>query len=73
MRADGWIHMIFRAPEPPVVIPDVALTPFLLEHAEERGDKPAFVDGPSGRTLTYRGWAESVAEDRRRIVGPRIP
>ena len=52
--------MIFRAPEPPVVIPDVALTPFLLEHAEERGDKPAFVDGPSGRTLTYRGWAESV-------------
>jgi acyl-CoA synthetase (AMP-forming)/AMP-acid ligase II len=52
--------MIFRAPEPPVVIPDVALTPFLLEHAEERGDKPAFVDGPTGRTLTYRGWAESV-------------
>jgi len=52
--------MIFRAPEPPVAIPEVALTPFLLEHAEERGDKPAFVDGPSGRTLTYRGWAESV-------------
>jgi acyl-CoA synthetase (AMP-forming)/AMP-acid ligase II len=52
--------MIFRAPEPPVVIPDVALTPFLLAHAEERGDKPAFVDGSSGRTLTYRGWAESV-------------
>ena len=52
--------MIFRAPEPPVVIPEVALTPFLLEHAEERGDKPAFVDGPSGRILTYRGWAESV-------------
>ncbi len=52
--------MIFRAPEPPVVIPEVALTPFLLEHAEERGDKPAFVDGPSGQTLTYRGWAEAV-------------
>jgi acyl-CoA synthetase (AMP-forming)/AMP-acid ligase II len=52
--------MIFRAPEPPVVIPQVALTPFLLRHAEERGDKPALVDGPSGRILTYRGWAESV-------------
>ena len=52
--------MIFRAPEPPVQIPEVALTPFLLEHAEERGDKPAFIEGPSGRTLTYRGWAESV-------------
>ena len=52
--------MIFRASEPPVTIPEVALTPFLLEHAEERGDKPAFVDGPSGQTLTYRGWAEAV-------------
>jgi acyl-CoA synthetase (AMP-forming)/AMP-acid ligase II len=52
--------MIFRAPEPPVAIPEMALTPFLLEHAEERGDKPAFIEGPSGRTLTYRGWAESV-------------
>ena len=52
--------MIFRAPESPVAIPDVALTPFLLRHAVDRGDKPAFVDGPSGRTLTYRGWAESA-------------
>lgn len=52
--------MIFRAPEAPVVIPDVALTPFLLERAAARGDKPAFVDGPSGRTLTYAGWATAV-------------
>jgi len=52
--------VIFRAPEPPVAVPEVALTPFLLRHAEERGDKPAFVEGSSGRTLTYRGWAESV-------------
>ena len=52
--------MIFRAPEPPVEIPAVALTPFLLERAAARGDKPAFVDGPSGRTLTYRGWADAV-------------
>ena len=52
--------MIFRAPEPPLAIPDVALTPFLLEHAMERGDKPAFIDGPSGRTLTYRDWAHGV-------------
>jgi acyl-CoA synthetase (AMP-forming)/AMP-acid ligase II len=38
----------------------VALTPFLLERAAARGDKPAFIDGPSGRTLSYRGWADSV-------------
>ncbi len=52
--------MIFRAPEPDVVIPDVALTPFLLERAAALGDKPAFIDGPTGRTLTYRGWAGAV-------------
>src|SRR5436309_3043708 len=52
--------MIFRAPEPPVTIPEIALTPFLLERAKDRGDKPAFIDGPTGRILTYRGWAEAV-------------
>ena len=52
--------MIVRAPEQDVAIPDVALTPFLLERAVARGDKPAFIDGPTGRTLTYRGWAEDV-------------
>ena len=52
--------MIFRAPGPPVAVPEVALTPFLLERAEERGGKPAFVDGTSGRTLTYQGWADGV-------------
>jgi acyl-CoA synthetase (AMP-forming)/AMP-acid ligase II len=52
--------MIFRAPESPLTIPEVALTPFLLERAADRGDKPAFIDGPSGRTLTYRGWADAV-------------
>ena len=52
--------MIFRAPESPLTIPEVALTPFLLERAADRGDKPAFIDGPSGRVLTYRGWADAV-------------
>jgi hypothetical protein len=52
--------MIFRAPEEPLEIPEVALTPFLMENAEGRDDKPALIDVPTGRTLTYRGWAESV-------------
>ena len=52
--------MIFRAPESPLTIPEVALTPFLLQRAADRGDKPAFIDGPTGRTLTYRGWADAV-------------
>ncbi len=52
--------MIFRSPEPDLVIPEVALTPFLLERAAARGDKPAFIDGPTGRTLTYAGLVEAV-------------
>jgi acyl-CoA synthetase (AMP-forming)/AMP-acid ligase II len=52
--------MIFRAPEPSVVIPDVALTPFLLERAAPRGDTAALVDGLTGRVLTYWDWAEGV-------------
>jgi acyl-CoA synthetase (AMP-forming)/AMP-acid ligase II len=54
--------MIFRAPEPPVIIPEVALTPLLLERAVSRGDKPAFIDGSTGRTLSYRAWARSVGQ-----------
>ena len=48
--------MIFRAPEPDVVIPDVALTPFLIDRALARADKPAFIDGPTGRTITHHQW-----------------
>ena len=33
---------------------------FLLEHASRFGDKPALVDGPTGRTLTYRQLAGGV-------------
>ena len=52
--------MIVRAPEPDREIPEIALTPFLLDGAAARGDKPAFIDGPSGRTITYAGWATAV-------------
>lgn len=52
--------MIFRSPRPEVVIPEVPLTPLLLQRAEERPEKPAFIDGPSGRTLTFGQWAKAV-------------
>ena len=42
-------------PQGPVPLPD-----FLLEHARDLGDKPALVDGPTGRTLTYRQLADGV-------------
>jgi len=33
--------------------PDEDVTSFVLEHAAEFGDKPALIDGPTGRTITY--------------------
>ena len=34
-------------------IPDVLLSELVLRHVAELPDKPALIDGPSGRTLTY--------------------
>ena len=52
--------MIFRAPEPPLEIPEVPLTPWLLETTVRRGDKAAFIDGLTGRTLSYADWTRKV-------------
>jgi acyl-CoA synthetase (AMP-forming)/AMP-acid ligase II len=52
--------MIHRASEPPIDIPEVALTPFLLSRAADRAAKAAFIDGASGRVLTYGDWAAAV-------------
>jgi len=45
--------MPIRSPYPEVTIPETALTPFVFQKANDHGDKPAIVDGSSGRTLTY--------------------
>ncbi|MFL6209485.1 MAG: AMP-binding protein [Pyrinomonadaceae bacterium] len=45
--------MIFRSPYPHITIPRLSLTEFVLQHAAARGDKPALIDGPTGRTITY--------------------
>lgn len=52
--------MIFRSPEPPLTIPEVALTDFLIDRVAARGDHAAFIDGPTGRTITCDAWARSV-------------
>lgn len=52
--------MIHRSPYPDVEIPDVSLTEYVLQHAARYGDKPALIDGPTGRTITYAQLAESV-------------
>jgi len=52
--------MIHRSPDPDVEIPDTDVTSFVLEHAGERGEKPALIDGPSGRALSYAALSEGV-------------
>ena len=49
-----------RSPFPDVAIPNVPLTDFVLARAGGLGDRPALIDGPSGRTITYAELAESV-------------
>jgi acyl-CoA synthetase (AMP-forming)/AMP-acid ligase II len=52
--------VIFRSPYPDIEIPEAPLTRFVLERAEELGDKPALVDGPTGRTISYSAFAGAV-------------
>ena len=53
--------MIFRGPFPEVAIPEVPITSFVFQNAKERGDKPALIDGPTGRVITYSELAESIS------------
>jgi len=46
--------MIFSSPHGPVKIPEITVTDYVLRSAEELGDKPALIDGPSGRSYSYR-------------------
>src|ERR1041385_4413798 len=53
--------MIIKGPYPDVTIPETALTPFVLQRAQELADKPALIDGPTGREVTYRQLADSIS------------
>ncbi len=54
--------MIFRGPFPTVAIPEISVTSFVLQNAADRGNKPALIDGPTGRVLTYSGLVESISK-----------
>jgi len=56
----GELRMVVVGPYPPVEIPDTPLTTYVLERASEFGDKPALIDGPTGRTITYAELAGRV-------------
>ena len=54
--------MIFTSPYPDVDIPDTSLPTFVLAGADALGNKPALIDGPTGRTLSYADLARSVRQ-----------
>ena len=43
-----------------LTVPDIPVTEYTLRHAERLADKPALIDGPSGRTLTYGELAAGI-------------
>jgi len=45
--------MIFKSPHTPVTIPEISVTDYVLRRALELGDKPALIDGPTGRSYSY--------------------
>ncbi len=53
---------IIRSSFPDVAIPDISITELVLGQAAQRGDKPAIIDGPSGRTITYARLVELVRQ-----------
>ena len=53
--------MIFKGPYPDVDIPETALTPFVMHRAGELANKPALIDGPTGRATTYAQLADAIA------------
>ncbi len=44
---------VYSSRFPPVAIPDTSVTAYVLQQATRLADKPALIDGPTGRTLTY--------------------
>ena len=53
--------MIIKGPYPDVSIPETPLTPLVLRRAKELADKPALIEGQTGRILTYAQVADSIA------------
>src|SRR3954451_17524651 len=52
--------MTFTSPLPPVSLPAVPLTPYTLERAGRLAGKAAFIDGATGRTVTYAEFDDAV-------------
>jgi acyl-CoA synthetase (AMP-forming)/AMP-acid ligase II len=53
--------MIIKGPYQDVQIPKTALTPFVLHRVKELANKPALIEGPTGRIVTYAQLADAIS------------
>src|SRR6478736_7455450 len=52
--------IIHSSGRPDVVVPDIAVTPYVFARAAQYPDRLAFVDGATGRCLTYGALVATV-------------
>ena len=52
--------MIHKSPFPDADLPEVPLTTYVFDNAQARANKAAFIDGPTGRVVTYGALLDSV-------------
>jgi len=57
--------IIHRSPMPDVEIPEVSVTDYVLRMVDTYPDRPALIDGPTGRTYTFSQFRDMV----RRFAG----
>jgi PAS domain S-box-containing protein len=61
--------MIYRSHYPHVPIPERPLADYILENAARYADKPAIIEGLTGRTLTYRELVDGVRRTAGGLAG----
>ncbi|MCG8469567.1 MAG: AMP-binding protein, partial [Gemmatimonadetes bacterium] len=61
--------MIFESPLPPIRTPGTSLSDYLLGDLGDRRDKPALIDGPSGRAVTYAELRDRAGAAARGFAG----
>ena len=61
--------MILRSRFPDVAIPDCPLGEYVFAHAENWAARPALIDGPTGRALTYGALREMITRCKTALIG----
>ena len=54
--------MIFKSQQPDIDLPETDLTSVVFGRVDELGEKPALIEGTTGRTLTYNQLREQTSK-----------